>query len=157
MFVGFDPDQRDLNPDLGNAYAAHHIIPKIVAGPESRGSEKFYLTEFPHCSSMLEPDAEALESYLFAGLFKVERTVEVETTMLADVMDALNIAAIDWLKIDTQGRDLSVIRGLDTPPPAVTACCAWKSSPVSRRFIAAKSRSAKSTPTSARKASGSRI
>ncbi len=66
---------------------------------------------------MLEPDAEALESYLFAGLFKVERTVEVETTMLADVMDALNIAAIDWLKIDTQGRDLSVIRGLDTPPP----------------------------------------
>jgi FkbM family methyltransferase len=113
VFVGFDPDDRELNPALGRNFAAHHMIPKIVAGPDTGQRSNFYLTEFPQCSSMLEPDAEALAPYLFAGLFKVERTTEVETTTLAAVMTDLNLPTIDWLKVDTQGRDLSVIRGLD--------------------------------------------
>lgn len=115
VFVGFDPDDRDLNPALGRNFSAYHIIPKIVAGPSADQRSKFFLTEFPQCSSMLEPDAEALKPYIFAGLFKVERTVDIETTTLAAVMDGLNLPNIDWLKIDTQGRDLSVIMGLDEP------------------------------------------
>lgn len=112
-FVGFDPDQRDLNPALGGAYKAHHVIPKIVAGPKTEARSAFHLTAFPHCSSMLAPDEDALAPYLFADLFKVETTVEIETTTLADVMNDLGFTAIDWLKIDTQGCDLSVLMGLD--------------------------------------------
>lgn len=112
-FIGFDPDVRDLNPVLARTYAAHHIIPKIVAGPTAEGRSQFHLTVFPHCSSMLAPDAEALAPYVFADLFNVERTVEIETTTLGAVMDDLNLPAIDWLKIDTQGCDLSVLMGLD--------------------------------------------
>lgn len=112
-FVGFDPDVRDLNPVFSRTYAAHHIIPKIVAGPTAAGRSQFHLTVFPHCSSMLEPDEAALAPYVFADLFKVERTVDIETTTLGAVMDDLNFAAIDWLKIDTQGCDLSVLMGLD--------------------------------------------
>ncbi len=113
VFVGFDPDQREMNPDAGKGYAAYHIIPKIVDGPNTTGRAPFYLTEYPYCSSLLEPDHVALAPYIFADLFKVEREVELETTTLAAAMDALNLPAIDWLKIDTQGRDLSVIMGLD--------------------------------------------
>lgn len=113
VFVGFDPDDRELNPALGRNFAAYHILPKIIAGPNARNRSKFYLTEFPQCSSMLEPDSPALAPYLFASLFKVDRTVELETTTLAAVMSDLNLPSIDWLKIDTQGRDLSVIMGLD--------------------------------------------
>ena len=113
VFVGFDPDDRELDPALGRNFAAHHVIAKIVAGPSADQRSPFYLTEFPQCSSMLEPDAAALAPYLFADLFKVDRKVEIETTTLAAVMDDLNLSAIDWLKIDTQGRDLSVILGLD--------------------------------------------
>ena len=64
IFVGFDPDSRDLDLTLGSGYARHHIIPKIVAGPKSAGRAPFYLTSFPPCSSMVEPDANALASYL---------------------------------------------------------------------------------------------
>jgi FkbM family methyltransferase len=113
VFVGFDPDNRDLDPALGRAFTAHHIIPKIVTGPDTNGRAPFYLTSFPHCSSMLEPDAQKLEPYIFASLFTVDRRIELETTTLAAAMDQINLPAIDWLKVDTQGCDLSVIMGLD--------------------------------------------
>jgi FkbM family methyltransferase len=113
IFVGFDPDSRDIDPALRELYAQHHMIPKIVAGVEAKPRVPFYLTAFPHCSSMLEPDEETLRPYIFADLFRVERTVEFETTTLSRAMDDLRLPAIDWLKVDSQGADLSIIRGLD--------------------------------------------
>ncbi|TAK98959.1 MAG: FkbM family methyltransferase [Rhodospirillaceae bacterium] len=113
VFVGFDPDNRDIAPDLGAHFREHHIVDKIVAGPENAGTVDFHLTAFPHCSSMLRPNDAVLQSYLFADLFKVERTVQIETVTLAQAMDQVSISIIDWLKIDAQGCDLSVLNGLD--------------------------------------------
>jgi FkbM family methyltransferase len=113
MFVAFDPDSRDMHPAIAREFKQGHIVPKIVAGAGSKGKSPFYLARFPHCSSMLEPDPIALAPYLFASLFDVERQTECETTNLAAVMDELDLPAIDWLKVDSQGKDLSVIMGLD--------------------------------------------
>ncbi len=113
MFVGFDPDSRDLDPRLGGHFQSHRIVQKIVAGPEKSGTADFHLTAFPHCSSMLRPDAKVLDAWLFADLFKVERTVPVEVITLAAAMDEAGAATVDWLKIDAQGCDLSVLGGLD--------------------------------------------
>lgn len=113
VFVGFDPDSRDMQPTLGAEFKARHIVAKIVAGADAGAKSPFYLTKFPHCSSMLEPDEARLAPYLFASLFAVERKVECETTTLAAVMDGLGLPAVDWLKVDSQGKDLSVIMGLD--------------------------------------------
>ncbi len=113
IFVGFDPDSRDIDPTLRANYAQYRMVPKIVAGQDAPARTPFVLTSFPHCSSALEPDDEALRPYIFADLFQVERKIELETTSLAAVMDELDLPAIDWLKVDSQGIDLSVIMGLD--------------------------------------------
>ena len=113
VFVGFDPDSRDIDPTLRANYAQYKMVPKIVAGQDAAARSPFFLTAFPHCSSALAPDHDALKPYLFADLFKVERQIEIETTSRAAVMDELNLPAIDWLKVDSQGIDLSIILGLD--------------------------------------------
>jgi FkbM family methyltransferase len=113
IFVGFDPDSRDISPDLGRHFSKCHVIDKIVAGPDKAGKADFHLTAFPHCSSMLRPDEAALGDYLFADLFKVERTVQIETITLTKALDQVGVGPADWLKIDAQGCDLSVLDGLD--------------------------------------------
>jgi hypothetical protein len=33
-FIGFDPDARDMNPNLGTRFRKHNVVNKIVKGPD---------------------------------------------------------------------------------------------------------------------------
>ncbi len=112
-FIGFDPDTRDLNPDLGKAFAKHDVVNKIVGGPKASSDTPFYLTALPACSSMLKPNTDTLQHYLFADLFKVEKELSFDAITLSGAMESLGINEIDWLKLDTQGCDWTVLQGLD--------------------------------------------
>ncbi len=113
-FVGFDPDARDMNPELGKGFLSHNVIGKIVKGNDSPASVPFYLTALPACSSMLPPNKDVLQHYLFADLFDVQKEIAFDAVTLAEAMDELNISHLDWLKLDTQGCDWTILSGLDT-------------------------------------------
>lgn len=114
VYVGFDPDQRELREintcDFGRAV----IVNRAVVADPAQDTARFYLTRAANCSSSLPPDHAALNQFLFADMFTVVQTVDVAATTLAAVAAQLDLPAIDWLKIDSQGTDLRIFNSL--PP-----------------------------------------
>lgn len=110
--IAFDADSREfeyIKNDESN-FKKLYIIDKIAS--ENDGTDKFYLTKSPHCSSSLSPNSDRLKEWSFSELFQVERIVQLETVSMPTVLNKLSINYIDWFKTDSQGTDLRLFRNL---------------------------------------------
>lgn len=112
VYVGFDPDARELREIPNGAFYKHYILNQAVTAETGQSEVNFYLTRSPFCSSTLPPNHAELSAYLFADLFTVERQARVPATTLTEVLTRLNLTHIDWLKVDSQGTDLRVFMSL---------------------------------------------
>ena len=63
VYVGFDPDLRDMQQTTGQSYSRSIIINEAVAADTGRTHAHFYFTKSPPCSSTLKPDAPSLAEY----------------------------------------------------------------------------------------------
>ena len=67
-------------------------------------------------SSMYKPSKEGYDLYNFKkkdfSLFDISEEIEVECTTINESLSQLNINHIDFLKIDTQGSELEILKGL---------------------------------------------
>ena len=93
----------------------------------SKGVRKLYiLNKRPQSSSMYEPDKKSLSIYGFKEkdfhLFDVSKTETVECDTLSSSLKALNINTLDYLKIDTQGAELEILKGLENYRPLLIKC-----------------------------------
>ena len=111
--ISFDADDRDFEvcQSQDDTFLTHHKVNRLVSDTE--GNKCFYLTEFPHCSSMLEPDEEELKKFYFSPFFKVRKSIVLKATTLPKVLNELGIQRIDWYKSDSQGVDLRIFQSLD--------------------------------------------
>ena len=112
IYVGFDPDRRELHEILGGQYARSIIVNEAVTNVLGQDGVRFYLTHSPYCSSTLPPNTEVLLQYLFSDLFAVEKEVLVRASSLDAVIDRLGLQGIDWFKTDSQGTDLRLFQSL---------------------------------------------
>lgn len=112
VYVGFDPDLREMRTVTDQAYRKTIIVNEAVTCDKGSTDARFYFTASPTCSSTLKPDAAALGEYLFADLFVVEREAGVRATTLDAVLDRLALPGVDWLKTDSQGTDLRLFESL---------------------------------------------
>ncbi len=112
VYVGFDPDLRELRTVTDQAYHKTIIVNEAVTSDKGSTGAHFYFTKSPTCSSTLKPDAASLGEYLFADLFVVERETDVRATTLDAVLDRLALPGVDWLKTDSQGTDLRLFESL---------------------------------------------
>jgi hypothetical protein len=112
--VAFDADARDfeVRSSSGSGWKALHTLNRLVA-PAASAAMEFHLTDSPHCSSTLRPDAAALEPWAFHSLFRVSRTVTLPAVDLGSVLAELGLRTVDWFKCDSQGTDLRIFRSLD--------------------------------------------
>lgn len=111
-YVGFDPDSRELNEENIYHFQKFSMVRKVVAD-DGATTTKFFLTAYPYCSSMLEPDPKYCQEYSFTETFEVVGQVEFPATALHDAMRGLGADRIDWLKLDTQGKDLDLFASID--------------------------------------------
>ncbi|NIQ16535.1 MAG: hypothetical protein GTO02_19710, partial [Candidatus Dadabacteria bacterium] len=88
------------------------MINKAVAYDETAENVDFILTKYPSCSSVLEPDLEALSTYSFYDYFIPIDKCKVPAVTLNKVIEDLRINQIHWLKLDTQGTDLKILKSL---------------------------------------------
>ena len=93
----------------------------------SKGERRLYiLNKRPQSSSMYEPDKKSLSIYGFEEkdfhLFDVSKTETVECDTLSSSLKALNINTLDYLKIDTQGAELEILKGLENYRPLLIKC-----------------------------------
>ena len=93
----------------------------------SKGVRKLYvLNKRPQSSSMYEPNKKSLTIYDFKEkdfhLFDVEKTEMVECDTLSSSLKELDINTLDYLKIDTQGAELEILKGLESYRPLIIKC-----------------------------------
>jgi|SRR5271165_846203 len=84
------------------------VIPMAIA--EKDGSADFHINAFEQSSSLLPMNEQALQTWVGLEKLKVDSVVTVPTIRLDTFMDLMGINTVDFLKIDTQGTDLSVVR-----------------------------------------------
>jgi hypothetical protein len=111
--VAFDADDREFQVSevINKDYKKLIHINRIVSIRPSE-STPFYLTKSPFCSSLLEPDEEKLDPWLFKPLFEVKKVTNLPAVTLQETLESAGITYIDWFKIDTQGTDLRLFQSL---------------------------------------------
>jgi len=112
VYVGFDPDVRELSETGADRFLTRHVVNAAVLPEAMDGQATIFLTRSPFCSSTLEPDHEALSSFLFADLFQVERTAAVPAITISQALQQLGLDRVHWFKTDSQGTDLRLFRSL---------------------------------------------
>jgi len=115
-----DPFINSLKDDQGK-----FIINKGLWS--SKCTKKLYiLNKRPQSSSMYEPDKKSLAIYGFKEkdihLFDVTKTEMVECDTISSSLKKLNINTLDYLKIDTQGAELEILKGLENYKPLMIKC-----------------------------------
>lgn len=117
--LAFDADDREfeITEETNKKYRKLIKINRIVTA-ESQTTADFYLTSSPFCSSLLKPDEKGLRPWIFNPLFKVEKTVQLDTITVNEALKQSNLDYVDWFKTDTQGTDLRLFMSL---PEAIKA------------------------------------
>jgi FkbM family methyltransferase len=103
-----------FEPNLQLATKLFGALPNIVVVPmavsEADGCVEFNITAAPAFSSLLAvDDANARQWVCGQGINVVSRTI-VPTIRLDTFMNLAGIQTVDYLKIDAQGADLSVVK-----------------------------------------------
>lgn len=114
-YIGFEANEDECN--LLNKSACKNkrfyketYYPKAVGGHIERPT--FHITNQPGCSSFLEPNHEMLEFFGRNKWFNTKNTKEIKTSTLLELKKELNLKNPDFLKIDVEGMDLEVLKGL---------------------------------------------
>lgn len=109
--VGFDPDAAEC-ARLRTAYRGPCDVRFVAAAlGDSIGTASLYVTQDPSCSSLLEPDPVLVASVPQLACVRPVRQTRVELTTLDQCAASANIDHVDFLKLDTQGTELMVLRG----------------------------------------------
>ena len=103
----FEPNLR-LAAALMGITSNFFVIPMAVA--EKDGVAEFHLNAFQGASSLLPFNEERRKQWIGGDILKVDSTVPVPTIRLDTFMELSRIEKVDFLKIDTQGMDLAVVK-----------------------------------------------
>lgn len=112
---GFDPDKEECSR-LQAAYA--HLptgfvscVPIGLAG--SNGKRNLYLTKEPGCSSLHPPIQFLADEYPALDCIKLQNVISTSVVTLDTWASDNNLSSIDYIKIDTQGSELEILKGGD--------------------------------------------
>ena len=105
--IAFDPDARVASHYEGNVREVV-FIPKALH--EAPGSYPFYVSAHLFESSFLKPNFPLLHLYGIDRLFETTQVIPVETTTLDNIATEHG-PWFDFIKIDTQGSELAILRG----------------------------------------------
>jgi FkbM family methyltransferase len=103
-----------FEPNLRLAAQYWGLFPNITVLPmavcENDGFSDFYINDNVGSSSILPHNAEGVRNWIGGYLFKVASKVPVPTVRLDTFMAWAGISKVEYLKIDAQGADFSVVR-----------------------------------------------
>ena len=109
--TGFEPNPPEFAKLQSQNRPRRRYFSHFVGDGEAAD---FRITRYPGCSSLYEPDPAVIDLFtsigatLPEGNFAATETRRVQTTRLDDVP---GLPAPDYLKLDVQGSELSVLRG----------------------------------------------
>jgi len=110
---GFDPDAQEcarLQASYSHLPAGYvTCVPLGLAG--SVGVRNLYFTKEPACSSLHPPIQFLAENYPALDCITLQKVISISVTTLDKWAQDNGLFAIDYLKIDTQGSELEILKG----------------------------------------------
>jgi FkbM family methyltransferase len=103
----FEPNLRAAASLLSRA-PNYIVIPLAVA--ETDGCAQLHINSSEEASSLLAMDEDSRRSWNGGEALREKSLVTVPTIRLDTFMDSTGITRVDFLKVDTQGNDLAVVR-----------------------------------------------
>lgn len=115
---GFDPDAQECER-LESMYNNENI--KLIPIGLSNKEEKriLYLTKEPACSSLYKPNKKLTKEYPALDCATELRQIEVDLSTLDVWAKKEGLSFIDYIKIDTQGAELSILQGGENILPSI--------------------------------------
>lgn len=107
----FEPDM-DAATRLWSAAPNYVVI--LAAVSEYNALATLHLNRVPGCASLLDLDPDSLDQWPGGDNLLETGTRVVPTMRLDTFLNLYGIESVSWLKIDTQGADLSALRSLGT-------------------------------------------
>ena len=111
--IAFDADEREVGYIVNEKtkYKKLYTYNCIVSDKKGK-KDRFFLTDFPYCSSRLEPNTSNLKNWDYSDLFNVKKVVTLNSITMPAVLTELHITRVDWFKADSQGTDLRLFKSL---------------------------------------------
>lgn len=112
---GFDPDAQEcarLQASYDHLPVGYvSCVPVALAG--LAGTRNLYITKEPACSSLYPPIHFLTERYPGLGCASLEKVVATQVTTLDEWVQQEDLKVIDYIKLDTQGSELEILKGGD--------------------------------------------
>ena len=105
--VGFEPDTRSFS-QLQQTDEVRYLNTALF---RDRGPKTFHLCRKPTNSSVYPPNREWLAQFPDPERFDVLETVTVNCVTLEEALASIDIAQMDFIKLDTQGSELDILEG----------------------------------------------
>ena len=103
-----------FEPNLKLAAESWGALPNFIvisaAVAETEGLSDFYLNANAGASSLLPFNPAGLTEWIGGDVLRVEAKIKVPTVRLDTFMSLAGISSVEYLKVDAQGADLSVIK-----------------------------------------------
>jgi len=110
-FVLFDPVRRNLKYAEQLPPSRSTIIPMALS--RTGGASEFFLANTDSGSSLLPPSPTAEWPDGHDAYFFPLRILDIPTKTLASCLDDHDVGAVHAIKLDTQGSELDIVKGLD--------------------------------------------
>lgn len=108
-----------VEPDPVEAEGLRSSGFRVIDKALGSGHDKavLHITRQPGASSLLSPDGPFMDFYAHGtSRYEVLKTVELETTTLSDALAPM-VDRLDLLKLDTQGTELDILKGMGVYRP----------------------------------------
>jgi len=105
----FEPDPREY--EILKSKGREDSIILNCALSDAMKEIEFYLCKQQQVSSLFLPNFDFLNKFPDAERFEVLKTIKIKTDTLDNQLNKNNIVEIDFIKIDTQGNEYSILNG----------------------------------------------
>lgn len=107
--LGFEPDAKEC--DRLNAISGKHARYVPVGLGARSGRADLYITQAPACSSLYPPNQQLPKRYPDLSSIKLAKQETISVARLDDWWDREKRPWVAFLKIDTQGSELDILKG----------------------------------------------
>ena len=105
----FEPDPREFDALKKNS--SNNLIVINSALSDSNKEIEFHLCKKQEVSSVYPPNFNFLNKFADSERFNVEKIIHINADTLSNQLKKEGIDEVDFIKIDTQGYELSILKG----------------------------------------------